>query len=331
MIISKAPVRITLAGGGTDISSYYTQREGFLIACGINKYTYVMINIDRASRKAVENDIVLKYFKEERVRRPTEIQHPIFKDVLTRCNWKKESEFVVVSDVPASCGLGTSGAFTVALHQAVSRCIDHNYIMTPREAAEAACYTEIDRLKEPIGKQDQYASAFGGINSYKFHKDGWVEVQPIKVDHYKLKERLLLFDTRIPRRSSDVLTNQVKEMESGGEVLEKLDKAKSIALVTKGLLEHESFDQWGDLLNTYWNLRKTFSSKISNPKIDEAYALARKNGALGGKLQGAGGGGFLMFYAREKHHDAIISALEGMGLRNMEFNFDFNGVQSFIV
>jgi len=331
MIIARSPVRITLAGGGTDIKSYYSQREGFLIACGINKYTTVILN------RGYYDYIHLKYSQEEKVNDMKDIKHNLFRECLYHYGkwetWHKHEpiEIASMADYPVGCGLGTSGSFTVALIKGLLEY--HGQDVNPKDRrtiAEHACHIEIDVLKEPIGKQDQYASAFGGINSYTFHKDGYVEVTPIRVDHVELNKRLLLFDTKISRKASDILTNQVKEMESGGAVLDKLDKVKALALVTKGLLEHDKFDQWGDLLNNYWNVRHTFS-KYSNPKIDEAYELARKNGALGGKLQGAGGGGFLMFYAREKNHEAIIKALERLGLKHMPFEFDFKGVHSYTI
>jgi D-glycero-alpha-D-manno-heptose-7-phosphate kinase len=334
MIISRAPVRITFAGGDTDIKSYYEKNEGFLIACGINKYTTVILN------RGYYDYTHLKYSQEEKVNDIYEIKHNIFRECLYYYGkwktWHKPEpiEIVSMADYPVGCGLGTSGSFTVALIKGLLEYHNKPDDVCPKDqrtVAEHACYIEIDVLKEPIGKQDQYASAFGGINSYTFHKDGYVEVKPVKVDPVELNKRLLLFDTLIPRKSSDVLTNQVKEMEAGGEVLDKLNKVKTMAKVTQGLLEHGKFDMWGDLLNSYWNTRKTFSNKISNPKIDEAYELARKNGALGGKLQGAGGGGFLMFYAREKHHESIIKALERLGLKHMPFEFDFKGVHSYTI
>jgi D-glycero-alpha-D-manno-heptose-7-phosphate kinase len=320
MIVARAPVRITLAGGGTDIKSYYQRTPGFLIAAGINKYSWVMAN------KGYYDYIHLKYSKEEKIDAVKEISHPIFREMLLYFKCKEPIELVSMADYPIGSGLGTSGSFSVALAQ----CLCDYFGVKPtykKEIAEIACHIEIDVLKDPIGKQDQYATSFGGINGYTFNKDGSVEVTPIFLDISILNGNLLLFDTQIPRKSSYVLTDQVKEMEAGGEVIKKLDEVKAMAYETKKLLETNKLDDWGFLLNDYWQLRKKFSSKVSNPLIDEAYETALKNGALGGKLQGAGGGGFLMFYC-PVNKERLIGVMTKMGLKHLPFKFDFEGVKS---
>jgi len=325
MITVRSPVRLTFAGGGTDIQSYYKKNGGFLVAAGIDKYSWVMAN------KGYYDYIHLKYSKEERVNSAKEISHPIFREMLLHFKCKEPIELVSMADYPIGSGLGTSSSFSVALAQ----CLSDYFGVKPtykKEIAELACHIEIDILKDPIGKQDQYASAFGGINGYTFNPDGSVIVEPVKIGNgniAQLNEHILIFDTQIPRKSSYVLTDQVKEMEEGGDVILKLDQAKVMAYEVRKLLEDGKLDEFGSLLNDYWNLRKSFSDKVSNPKIDEAYEEALKSGALGGKLQGAGGGGFLMFYCKDK--EKLIESMTKMGLKHLSFKFDFEGVKSYKV
>lgn len=318
MIVSRAPVRITLAGGGTDVKSYYQKNGGFLIAAGINKYTWITAN------RGYYDYIHLKYSGEEKVKRWDEIQHPLFREVLHLLHWEKPVELISSSDVPVGCGLGSSGSFTVALVNLVNRYVGNR--LSQRDVAEIACNVEIEILKEPIGKQDQYACALGGINCYTFRRDGYVEVEPLKVDEEKLNKRLLLFDTSIPRSASDIWAGQKREIESGGEIIQRLDTVKEMAFEVKWLLGRGLLDDFGLLLNDYWNVRKQMSSKVSNPVIDEAYEVALQNGALGGKLQGAGGGGFLMFYSTKP--ERLTQAMVKLGLKPMDYSWDFNGVQS---
>uniref|UniRef100_A0A6M3KGJ8 Putative GHMP kinase family protein n=1 Tax=viral metagenome TaxID=1070528 RepID=A0A6M3KGJ8_9ZZZZ len=323
MIITRAPTRITFGGGGTDIKSYYEHEPGFLIAAGIDKYTWILAN------RGYYDHIHLKYSSEERVTKVDDIKHGIFREALKSFKWTDPIELVSMADYPVGCGLGTSGSFTVALVKAIAE-----YIKNPTwqayNIADHACYIEIDLLKEPIGKQDQFASAYGGLNCYKFEQDGQVVVTPLNVPNVaELEKNLMLFDTRIPRSSAEILTDQVKEMEANGAVIRKLDKTKQVAYAMKDMLTLGNIHDFGVRLNDYWNMRKKFSDKITNPKIDEAYDIALRNGALGGKLQGAGGGGFLLFYCPERH-EKLIKALEGVGLKHMPFKFDYRGVLSYV-
>ena len=324
MQIARSPVRLTFGGGGTDIASYYTHSDGFIIAAGINKYSWVMVN------RGYYDYIHLKYSKEEKVQVVKEISHPIIREMLKLFACVEPVEITSMADYPTGSGLGTSGSFAVALAKCLSDYYGkHNSYH--REIAELACHVEIDLLGDPIGKQDQYASAFGGINAYTFNSNGYVTVEPLEIKNLEtLEQNLLLFDTQIPRKSSDVLTNQVKDMELGGETLNRLDKVKEMTYEMRELLESGKLDEWGSLLNDYWQERKKVAHGITNPVIDEAYEEAIKCGALGGKLQGAGGGGFLMFYAPANHED-IIDRLTSMGLKHFPFKFDFEGVHSWSI
>ena len=325
MIVSRAPTRLTLAGGGTDIQSYYRRNGGFLVACAINKYIWVT-----ATRGYYEY-IHLKYSSEEKVQKVEQIQHPIFREAMDFCNQRDPIELASLSDVPSDCGLGSSSSFTVALLQAL-----YSYQQIPttqQKVAEDACYIEIDRLGEPIGKQDQYIAALGGLTCLTFSTDGKVTAARLGITDKavdKLRQKLVLFYTGLQRRSSYVLTEVKQELEEGGRVVELLNIKKAMAYETKRLLEGGKLDKWGETLNDYWRLQRKVSNKISNPFIDNAYETAIKNGALGGKLQGAGGGGFLMFYC-PLDKKPIVRALSDMGLREMEFDWDYNGVQSYVL
>jgi len=314
---------LTFGGGGTDIESYYTRKNGFLIAAGINKYSWVMVN------RGYYDYIHLKYSKEEKVQVVKEISHPIIREMLKLFECTEPIEITSMADYPAGSGLGTSGSFAVALAKCLSDYYGkHNSYH--RELAEIACRVEVDILGDPIGKQDQYAAAFGGINAYTFNSNGYVNVDPLRIQSPELERNILLFDTHIARKSSDVLINQVEDMKAGGETLNKLDKVKDMACEMKVLLESSKFNEWGYLLNDYWEERKKIADGVTNQFIDEAYQAAIETGALGGKLQGAGGGGFLMFYVPE-NHERVINKLVGMGLKYFPFQFDFDGVRSWAV
>ena len=307
MIVAKSPVRITLAGGGTDIKAYYAKQQGFLIAAGIDKYSWVSVE---------KSD---EFIYDKRNKRITE--------ALEEMHWYSPVEIKSWCDVPIGCGLGTSGAFTVALLQALYSY--YGYYHTQMTVATKACEIEIDILKEPIGRQDQWASAIGGVTCFTFsRRSGNVHFHPLNVRpevYDSLTERLLLFDTKIPRKG--VLRKQIKLMELGDGIITKLNNGKAMAYQMQDLLEAGELDDFGLLLDKYWQNRRHMAEGVTNDKIDEAYEVAMKNGALGGKLQGAGGGGFLMFYCP---HDKgkLIQALESLGLRYMPFKFDYEGVRS---
>lgn len=322
MIITRSPLRITLGGGGTDLASYYSQHGGFLISAAIDKYIYVTIN------KPFKNGIFLKYSKIEEVDNIEAIEHKIIKESLKSVNSGINSlEMSSFADIPAGTGLGSSGSFTTALLKAL-----HSYennIINQRELAEQACLIEIEKLKEPIGKQDQYISAYGGITCFEFCKNGEVKVSPLKISKetmYNLEDNLLLFFTGYSREASSILKEQNDKSKTNDEnMIANLDFVKELGLKSKIALENGDMHQFGEIMNVHWEHKKKRSGAMSNPKIDEWYNLALKNGAVGGKLIGAGGGGFLMFYAEDK--TKLRHALMKEGLEEVRFKFDFEGTK----
>ena len=322
MIISKAPVRISLGGGGTDLASYYSKFGGFLIAGAIDKYIYICIN------RRFERSIKLSYSKTEVVEGVDQVRHKIFREALRLAGIANQVELASIADVPANCGLGSSSSFTVALLTAL-RSYTRD-LTNLRDLAEEACRIEIDLLQNPIGKQDQYMAAFGGVTALTFEKDGTVIVEPLKLPNGKLVEleyNIALFYTGIERSASEILASQnQKTLEDNQAVIERLHGIKQIGLETRRLFEQGDIDSFGELLDQHWNTKKKLSSAISNPFIDEAYAEALKAGALGGKIMGAGGGGFFLFYCPGTKAQ-VIQRLTAMGLRYFPFRFDFEGAK----
>jgi len=325
MIISRSPVRITLGGGGTDLPSYYSKYGGALIAAAIDKYTLV------TAHTRFDDKIKLNYSQTEIVDTVDNIKHNIFREALKLLNINKGIELTSLSDIPSSSGLGTSGSFTIALLNAL-----HTYkkdFVSQRQLAEEACYIEMDVLGEPIGKQDQYISAFGGITSLVFDKKGNVTVEPIRMTEEAIDElhnNIILFYTGIQRSASEILKEQNdKSKKDETKTIETLHEIKKIGLETKKAFEKGDIDKLGEYLDLHWNIKKTLSQSISNPFIDECYNTAKKNGALGGKIMGAGGGGFFMFYHNGNNQEktAFIKTMSKKGLKRMKFNFDFEGTK----
>ncbi len=322
MIVSRAPVRLSMGGGGTDLPSYYEKFGGFLLAAGINKYVHILLN------KRFEESIRLSYSKTEIVDDIREIEHSIFRECLKYAGIKKQVEIVSIADVPSNCGLGTSSTFTVALLNALYSYKREYHPL--QELAEKACHIEINVLKEPIGKQDQYAASFGGFNAYTFHKDGSVDIEPVRINEealIELQNNIFLFYLNKKRSAGDILKDQNKKTkQNNSDVLERLHKIKDIGYHTKKILEKNRIDDFGDLLHEHWLLKRGISNKISDDYIDEVYEVARKNGALGGKVIGAGGGGFLLFYNPHKK-TSFIAAMKKLGLSPTWFSFEREGVK----
>ena len=323
MIISRSPVRITLGGGGTDLPSYYSKYGGELIAAAIDKYTLV------TAHTRFDDDIKLNYSRTEQVQNVDEIKHNIFREGLRLLNIKKGIELTSLSDMPSSSGLGTSGSFTIALLNVL-----HTYkkeFVSQKHLAEEACKIEIEILKEPIGKQDQYIAAFGGITSFQFSKDGTVIIKPLKMSDEaqdELQHNILLFYTGISRSASKILREQDdKSKKDEDQTIDTLHEIKRIGLETKKALEQGDIDKLGEFLDEHWNIKKQLSKSISNPFIDECYTLAKEKGALGGKIMGAGGGGFFMFYHNGSNTEktAFIKTMRTKNLKKMRFNFDTEG------
>jgi len=325
MIISRAPVRITLGGGGTDLSSYYSKYGGALIAASIDKYTFV------TAHPRFSNDIRLKYAKIENVESIDDVQHNIFREALKLLDIQHGIELSSLADVPGRSGMGTSGSFTVALLNAL-----HAYkreFISHRQLAEEACKIEIDILKESIGKQDQYISSFGGVTQLIFARDGTVTVEAVKMKNDsrdELENNILLFYTGITRYASDILKDQNEKSKKGDEsTVETLHEIKRIGLETKKALKEGNIDKLGEFLDIHWQTKKKLSKGVSNTYIDECYELAKKNGALGGKIIGAGGGGFFMFYhnGNNKEKTEFTRVLKKKNLKKMNFHFDFEGAK----
>ncbi len=323
MIISRAPVRITLGGGGTDLASYYSKYGGFMITAAINKYVFV------AANKRFYESIRLSYAKTEIAEDISSIVHSRFREALRLLGPDKGIELVSIADVPANCGLGTSSSFTVSTLNAL-----HMYRRDPvsaRQLAEEACNIEIQELGEPIGKQDQYAAAFGGVICINIEKDGTVATEPLKISYEKLDDlnsNIHLFYTGIERSAADILVEQNDKSKSNStDMIENLHRIKEIGLASKKALEKGNLDEFGELLHVHWEDKKKRSLKVTNPMIDECYEAARECGALGGKLVGAGGGGFLMIYCNSASRDKLFEKMKSMQLKPMRFHFDFEGAK----
>ncbi len=322
MIIARSPLRISLGGGGTDLPSYYLEHEGFLIAAAIDKYVYVTIN------RPFNEGIYLKYSEIEHVKTVDEVSHNIIREALKFENLNTpQMEISSIADLPSGTGLGSSGSFTTALLKALYA-YRHRHI-NPEELAELACAIEIDRLKEPIGKQDQYIASVGGITCFAFHKDNSVTFAPLKISRetfHKLEDNLLLFFTGFSRSASEILKDQhIKSQKNDVDMLNNLHFVKEIGYLSKDALESGNTDKFGELMHQHWEHKKKRSGGMSNQDIDAWYETALKNGAIGGKVVGAGGGGFLMFMA----HDAakLRSAMTKAGLQEVRFKFDFEGAK----
>ena len=321
MIITRSPLRLTFGGGGTDLPSYYRKFGGELIAGAIDKYVFLAIH------RTFSREFIIKYSQYERVVDVNTIRHPIIREVLRAKNIEPQLEIVSLADVPDGTGLGSSGAFTVALLKAVS--YYQGQPSYPHSLAEEACSIEIDTLGEPVGKQDQYASAFGGISRFVFHKDDSVEVQPLRISIQTLtllEDNLLLFFTGFSRRAHKVLSEQkMRSDASDKEMLANLHFTREISSASLKALESGDLSEFAHLLDVHWENKRRRSMGMSNADIDRAYEIAKANGALGGKLVGAGGGGFLMFYT--KQHEHLRAALSELAMSEIRFKFDFEGAK----
>ncbi|MHC1732037.1 MAG: GHMP kinase [Bacteroidales bacterium] len=316
MIITKTPFRISFCGGGSDLPSFYEKYGGCVLSTTINKYMYISIHPYFDS-----NMTSLKYSKNELVEDLSKIEHKIFNCVL---NLKKVSgvEITSTADVPQGTGLGSSSSFTVGLLHTIA-CYQGKFISKPK-LAEMACDIEINRLKSPIGKQDQYAAALGGLNFIRFNKDGSVSHSPVLMKRetaLQLQENLLMFYIGSSRSANGVLSEQNKNM-GDYEKAKNLIEMCRLAEQMKESLENNDLSSFGDILNTSWRLKRTLASGISNQEIDMVYEIALKNGAIGGKLLGAGGGGFLLLYCEKRNHENLKKAI---GLKQMEFRFEQDG------
>ena len=322
MIIVRSPLRISLGGGGTDLPSYYRDHEGFLIAGAIDRYVYVTV------MRPFTPGIFLKYSQLEHVQQADEVKHPIIREAIKELNFRTpQVEITTLADIPAGTGLGSSGSFTTALLKALYA--HRKRLIHPEELAELACHIEIDRLGEPIGKQDQYIAAFGGVTCFTFHKDDTVEAKPLglSVDTmHDLEDNLMLFFTGFSRSAGSILKDQnTRTKQSDGEMLNNLHFVKELGYRSKEALESGDPLAFGRIMHEHWEHKKRRSGGMSNQQIDQWYELGMKNGAVGGKLVGAGGGGFLMFYAEDRNK--LRKAMTHAGLEEVRFSFDFEGTK----
>jgi len=329
MIIVRAPMRISIGGGGTDLPSYYSKFGGEWTSAAIDKYVYITVH------KRFDDTIRVCYSKTENVNKPEEIQHPIVREALKLLGIDGGIEIFSAADIPSNTGLGSSGSFTVALLTAL-----HTYLQdvkkedspTKTEIAEQAFHIAIDLLKEPSGKQDEYIAAHGGLTSFSVSPEGKVKVEPLYINKIfpevmnELEHNLLMFYTGIRRESCQILENQTKATEQGEEeMIKNLHRVKEIGKEIKEALEKGNLTRFGELLDIHWQ-EKIKRQGTSNPQINHWYEIAKQNGAIGGKLMGAGGGGFFLFYC-ENQKDKLRKAMTSLGFKEEPFHFDLEGVK----
>ena len=320
VIFTRAPLRISLGGGGTDIPSYYRERGGFLVAGAIDKYIYML------THTVFQQRYRLKYSEFEEVDDPADIRHPILREALC-LHWQGAPlEIASVADIPAGTGLGSSGSYTVCLLKALA--LAGRMASTPGDIAEAACHIEIDVLGEPSGKQDQYAAAHGGICAYTFHEDDTVTVEPLRLPDdtlQKMQDGFLLFFTGETRKATTILADQdARTRDMDAAMLANLDRTKEMGFESRALLESGDLVRYAELMHEHWLNKKARSAGMSTGRADDMYDVARANGAVGGKLVGAGGGGFLLVYSEDV--DRLRRAMDGVSAPEVRFQFDFQGV-----
>ena len=324
MILARAPLRIPLGGGGTDLPSYYSRFGGFFISAAIDKYVYVSVN-----RPASDDLIRLKYSQSEEVHRPEELQHDLAREVLMCLGVTHNIEIASMADVSAGTGLGSSGSYIVALLMAL-HALKQDHL--PRWAlAEEASHIEIDLAGHPVGKQDQYVATWGGLHCYQIDASGKIDVTPLRIHPDVLEDlqrELLLFNTGRTRQSDSILSRQRVDTErSDPRVIDSLHQTRALGYAIKAVLEAGDLGRFGELLHEHWLNKKARSDSITNERVDHMYDVARKNGALGGKIMGAGGGGFLLLLCAPASSRRVRDAMASEGFRPMPFNFDLEGAK----
>ncbi len=324
MIITRTPLRISIAGGGTDLPSYYRRFGGALISGAITKYVYVGVN------PTFSPGYQVKYSKFEHVTTIDEIQHPIVREALRLHNVSPSTEIVSLADIPAGTGLGSSGSFSVGLIRALYSAKRQH--VTAEQVAREACHIEIDVLGDPVGKQDQYIASYGGITYFKFEPDDSVQVSPLEISSQTrtdLEENLLLFFTGYSRAAKDILVDQDKRTQGGDSaMIDNLHYVKELGGRIKQALECGDTHKFGRLMHEHWEMKRTRSSNMSNGVINRCYEIGRNSGAIGGKMVGAGGGGFLLFYTTDR--TALRAAMAKEGLMEVPFRFDHDGSMTIV-
>jgi D-glycero-alpha-D-manno-heptose-7-phosphate kinase len=322
MIIVRSPLRITLGGGGTDLPSYSREHGGFLIAAAIDRYVYITVY------DIFTDGFVIRYSQNEKVNSIDVIRHPIVREACRLVGLERGGiEIVSMADIPAGTGLGSSGSFTTALLKALYT--HQRQPIPPADLAERACHIEIDVLQDSIGKQDQYIAAIGGITCLSFDRTGRVDAKPLRLDaeaRDNLENSLMLFFTGFSRSAGSILKDQdEKTKQADPDMIGNLHYVKELGYRSRKVLESGDFEEFGPLMHEHWLRKRKRSAGMSNPQIDAWYDLALANGATGGKLIGAGGGGFLMFQTPDRRR--LRHAMAGAGLREVRFRFDFEGTK----
>ena len=319
VVFSRAPLRISLGGGGTDLPSYYSRHGGFLVSGAIDKYVYML------THTVFQRRYRMKYSEMEEVDEIEQIRHPILRETLLRHWCGSPLEIASVADVPAGTGMGSSGAYTVCLLKGLARA--RRTAITPGELAESACEIEMDVLGEPVGKQDPYVAAHGGICAYTFAPDGSVNVESLELDATalrRMRDQLLLFYTGEARAASSMLADQDKRSKAGErQMLENLHRTKELGLHSRELLQGGRLEEYAELMYEHWEHKRSRSPGMANEHIDRLYMLARRSGVIGGKLVGAGGGGFLLVYSPRP--EDTRQAMAAAGSSELPFDFEFGG------
>ncbi len=332
MVIVRSPVRISFGGGGTDLAAYYTQHGGLVLSTSITRYCCVIASElpsdeIRISSADYHTWKTYHHHQELTVKPPLALPEAVLEWFFKHKHLRTGVELFLASEVPPGTGLGSSSAMTVALITALATLTNTNFTMA--EIAELACQLEIERLRMPIGKQDQYASAIGGLNTIEFSTSG-VQVTPVQLPEKtlnNLNQRLMLFASGQQRNSADILGQQRRNTEQKITTIETLHQLKALAIEMRQTLCRQELDQFGILLDQGWHLKKTLANSVSSQHIDQWYTAAQKAGAIGGKIAGAGGGGFLLLYCPPEYQTNVRQALIPYGLQEMSFNLDCTGPQ----
>jgi D-glycero-alpha-D-manno-heptose-7-phosphate kinase len=321
MIITRTPFRVTLGGGGTDLPSFYQEHGGFILAVAIDKYMFLNVNTP-----IVDDKVRVRYTSSEMVDHVDEVKHTLAREALRYFGVASGIEIVSIADIPAGTGLGSSSSYLVGLLNALHTLMQDQ--ATPQKLAEEACFIELETLRKPIGKQDQYMAAFGGLTTLHISPDGRVDVTRLELDVdlvESLEHNILMFYTNEMRDATAILKRQDEATRTKDcVVLKSLREIKDIGLEICESISKGNLRRFGELLDVHWQSKKHLSNGISNPQIDAWYELAKQNGAIGGKISGAGGGGFLMLYC-EENKTRLREALRSAGLRELKFRFDFEG------
>jgi D-glycero-alpha-D-manno-heptose-7-phosphate kinase len=321
MIITRTPFRVTLGGGGTDLPSFYQEHGGFILAVAIDKYMFLNVNTP-----IVDDKVRVRYTSSEMVDHVDEVKHTLAREALRYFGVASGIEIVSIADIPAGTGLGSSSSYLVGLLNALHTLMQDQ--ATPQKLAEEACFIELETLKKPIGKQDQYMAAFGGLTTLHIGRDGRVEVTRLELDVdlvESLEHNILMFYTNEMRDATSILKRQDEATRTKDRVVVRsLREIKDIGLEIGEAISKGNLRRFGELLDVHWQSKKQLANGISNPQIDAWYELAKQNGAIGGKISGAGGGGFLMLYC-EENKTRLREALRSAGLRELKFRFDFEG------